>query len=127
VSNEPADASEIVTNEPTLAAAVGLESPTYMETAEPNSANAPALAALGSGGRGVDMTADINHGVDSDFNEEIDRQKSGEWVRAGLVGMVAIRAEKLRELNREPEQCHKNGGFTISALPCGFMADVSTH
>jgi hypothetical protein len=101
VTNEPTADGENMTNEPTLAADVGLESPTYMEAPEQNSTIELALAALGDGGRGVEMTSGLNDGDDSDFYEEIDRQKSIDWIRAGLYKMVAVRTETLTELNAE--------------------------
>jgi hypothetical protein len=98
-TNEATDAAEIVTNEPTLAADVGLESPTYIKALEQNATNEPTLAALGDGGRGVDPTADVNDGDDSDFYGEIDRQKVGEWIRAASAGMATLRTESVSELN----------------------------
>ena len=47
------------------------------------------------------MTAGINDGDDSDSHEEFDRQKAGEWVRAGLARIAPIRVETLRQLNEE--------------------------
>jgi capsid protein len=44
----------------------------------------------------------MNDGSDSDFHEEIRCHKSAEWIRAGLASrMVALRAEKPRELSEE--------------------------
>jgi hypothetical protein len=47
-------------NEPTLAADVGLESPTYMKAIEQNATIEPALAALGDGGVDAENTAGMN-------------------------------------------------------------------
>jgi hypothetical protein len=47
------------------------------------------------------ITADTNHGDDNDSHEEIDRQKSRDWVRAALARMVALRPDGPRELNDE--------------------------
>jgi hypothetical protein len=99
MTNEATDARELVTNEPTIAADVGLESPTYIRALEQNATNEPTIAALGDGGRGAEMTAGTNDGDDSNFHDQIDRQTSVEWIRAWLARMAAIRAEKLRELN----------------------------
>jgi hypothetical protein len=101
MTNEATDARELATNEPTIAADVGLESPTYIRALEQNATNEPTIAALGDGGRGAEMTAGTNDGDDSNFHDEIDRQKSVEWIRSWLARMAAIRAEKLRELNEE--------------------------
>jgi hypothetical protein len=70
-----------------------------------------------------DIAIDANDGDDSDLHEEIDRQNTGEWTRARLARMVALRVENPRELNEgspmEPKQAnaarrlrrdwHKNG------------------
>jgi hypothetical protein len=123
MTNEATDARELATNEPTIAADVGLESPTYIRALEQNATNEPTIAALGDGGRGAEMTAGTNDGDDSNFHDEIDRQKSVEWIRSWLARMAAIRAEKLWELNekirREAQEAnagrrprpewHKNG------------------
>ncbi len=112
VTNEATDAGAIVTNEatddrdidptePTLAAGVGLESPTYMTAPAQNSSIEPALAALGEGGSSAELKVGTTDGDDGDAPAEIDRQKTAEWNRAGLVRMVPLRAEKLRELNKE--------------------------
>jgi hypothetical protein len=45
-----------MTNEPTLSADVGLESPTYMKAIEQNLTIAPTLAAPGDGDSGIDVT-----------------------------------------------------------------------
>jgi hypothetical protein len=45
--------------------------------------------------------ADTDDGDDSDFSEEIDRQKTSDWVRAALARMVAPQLEGPRELNDE--------------------------
>ena len=47
------------------------------------------------------MTAGMNDGEGSDFHEEIDRQESDEWNHARIARVVALRAEKQRELNDE--------------------------
>ena len=47
------------------------------------------------------IAADTNHGDDNDSHEEIDRQKSRDWVRAALARMVALRPDGPRELNDE--------------------------
>jgi hypothetical protein len=86
VTNEPTDARENVTNEPTLAADVGLESPTYLKTPEQNSTIESALTALRVGGPSIVMAAGAGRGDDGEFGEEIDRQKSVEWNRAGSSG-----------------------------------------
>jgi hypothetical protein len=126
VTNEATDDGDIVTNEatafcgfgmnePTPAADVGLESPTYMN--EPNDAceivaneanavsgfgmNEPTLAALDDSGVDEKITAGMNDGDDGDFQEEIHRQKTGQWVRAGCARMAALPAEKLRELHAQ--------------------------
>jgi hypothetical protein len=82
---EPTADREIVTNEATVD--------------RENATNEPTIAALGDGGRGAEMTAGTNDGDDSNFHDEIDRQKSVEWIRSWLARMAAIRAEKLRKLN----------------------------
>jgi hypothetical protein len=89
-----------------LAADVGLESPTYMKMPAPNSTIEPTLAAVGDGGPGEELSAGTGDGVDSGIREEIDRQKTGEWVCTGPVRIVALRTKTLRELNLEPETCH---------------------
>ena len=75
-----------------LAAAVGLESPTYMNAPEQNS------------------TATRNDSEDIDLSEDIDRQKSLEWIRAGSARMAKIREEMLRKLDeisrREAKQAN---------------------
>jgi hypothetical protein len=99
VTNEATVDRENATNEPTIAANVGLESPNYIRALEQNATNEPTIAALGDSGRGAEMTAGTNDGDDSNFHDEIDRQKSVEWIRSRPARMAAIRAEKLRELN----------------------------
>jgi hypothetical protein len=57
-----------------------------------------------------DIAIDANGGDDCDLHEEIDRQNTGEWTRARLARMVALRVENPRELNegnrREPRQAN---------------------
>ncbi len=162
MTNEPTVGREIVSNGPLLAADVRLESLTYTNAQEQNSTIEPTLATpfdgsqvadryLGreqeqsfrTGGRGSaragtgceeaqaelrppetfttreeaqaelrppengtnpparGITADTNHGDDNDSHEEIDRQKSRDWVRAALARMVALRPDGPRELNDE--------------------------
>jgi len=40
-----------------------------------------------------------NDGAYVDFDDEIERQKGGEWIRAGIARMAPLRAEMLRKLN----------------------------
>ena len=108
-TNEATVAREIVTNEPTLAADVGLESPTYMKATEQDLTIEHALAAVSDGGRGIEVTAGMCDGDDNDFHEEVDRQKSAEWIRAGLARMVALRAETPRELNEASRREEQEG------------------
>jgi hypothetical protein len=108
-TNEATVAREIVTNEPTLAADVGLESPTYMKATEQDLTIEHALAAVSDGGRGIEVTAGMCDGDDNDFHEEVDRQQSAEWIRAGLARMVALRAETPRELNEESRREEPDG------------------
>jgi hypothetical protein len=61
--------------------------------------NKPALAPLGDGGRGVDTTAGVNAGDDSDFYGEIDRQEVGERFRAAYARMATLRTETASEFN----------------------------
>ena len=99
MTNKDTDARELVTSEPKIAGDVALESPTYIRALEHNATNESTIAALGDGGRGAEMTAGTNDGDDSNFHDELDRQKSVEWIRSWLARIAAIRAEKLRELN----------------------------
>jgi hypothetical protein len=101
VTNEATDARDIDATEPTLAAGVGLESPTYMTAPAQKPSIEPALAALGEGGSSAELKVGMTDGDDGDAPAEIDRQKTADSNRAGLVRMVALRAEKLRELNEE--------------------------
>jgi hypothetical protein len=48
-----------------------------------------------------DIATDSNDGDDTVFDDESDRQQTAEWIRASLARMVALRAEKPRELNEE--------------------------
>ena len=114
VTNEATDACEIVTNEPadasepaagfenmTNEATTDHENPTDEPTAQvQNVTNEPTLAALGEDNRGVVTLAGMNDVDDSDFHEEIDRQKSDKWNHA-RVARVSLRAEKQRALNDE--------------------------
>ncbi len=126
MTNQPTDGCENVTNEPTLAADVGLESPTCMEAPEQNSTidptdarkiitneptvdceiltneatvgrenttNEPTHAVIVECGP-AEGSAGMNDGAENEFDEVIDRQKSLEWNRAGLVRMVTPSAEK---------------------------------
>jgi hypothetical protein len=83
----------------TVAADVGLESPTYVKALEQNATNEPTLAAQSDGGRGVDTTAGVNDADVSDFHKEIDRQKVDEWIRAASARMATLRTERVSELN----------------------------
>jgi hypothetical protein len=123
VTNEAADDGEIVTNEATAfcgfgmnepmpAADVGLESPTYM-----NATNEPTLAALDVSGVDEKITAGMNDGDDGDFQEEIYRQKTGEWVRAGCARMAALPAEKLRELHAQSHREAKEANASRCPRP----------
>jgi hypothetical protein len=138
VMNEPADACEIVTteptadrenvtNEPTLAADVGLGSPTYMKAPEQNLTIEQALAAVSDGGRGIEVTAGMSDGDDNDFHEEVDRQKSAEWIRAGLARMVALRAETPRELNEESRREEQEGNAGRPSLGDWHKHGKPTH
>jgi hypothetical protein len=66
-----------------------------------NSSIEPAPAALGEGGPSTELKVGVTDRDDGDSPAEIDRQKTAEWNHAGLVGMAAVRTEKLRELNEE--------------------------
>ena len=59
----------------------------------------------------------MNDGDDSDFHEEIDRQKAVEWIRAGLARMAQIRVEKLRELNEQSRREAKEANAGRRARP----------
>jgi hypothetical protein len=103
-TTEPTDAREIVTIEPTLAADVGLESPTYTEAPEQNSTNEATVGRENTTNElthavpvecgPVEGSAGMNDGAENEFDEVIDRQRSVVWNRAGLVRVVALRAEK---------------------------------
>ena len=115
LTNEPNDPCDIVTNEPAAASepAAGFENTTIEPTAdhenptdEPtaqaqNLTIEPTLAALGEDTRGVVTTAVMNDRDESDLHEGIDRQFSDEWNHARIARVVALRAEKQRELNDE--------------------------
>ena len=95
--------------ERTLAATTGMVSPTDTETPEQNSRIEPGLAAQHDGGPGEEISAGTGDGDNSDFLEEIDRQKSLEWIRAGSARMAEIRAEMLRKLNEKSRREAKEG------------------
>ncbi len=124
VTNEPAVAYEIVTNEPTLAGYVGpsyMNAPTQNATIEAtddceNVTNEATDAYKEEGqdlnGSRIKITSRIMNDDplhNSDFHEEIDRQKSLEWIRAGSARMAEIRAEMLRKLNEKGRREAKEG------------------
>jgi hypothetical protein len=133
VTNEPITARENAANEAT-AAAIKLECPGYTKAlvqnvtneavGRENTTNEPTHAVVVECGP-AEGSAGMNDRAENEFFDEvIDRQKSVEWNRAGLVRMVAISAEKLRELNdesrseakgsdaefRSQAEWHENGG-----------------
>ena len=86
VKNEPTVDCETSSNEPT----VNRENVTNEPTApDENSTVEPMLA----------VAVGMNEKDAGDLHEEIDRQNAGEWNRTGLVRMMALREENLRELN----------------------------
>ena len=86
MKNEPTVDCETSSNEPT----VNRENVTNEPTApDENSTVEPTLA----------VAVGMNEKDAGDLHEEIDRQNAGEWNRTGLVRMMALREENLRELN----------------------------
>jgi hypothetical protein len=55
--------------------------------------------------------------ADSDFHEEIDRQKAGEWIRAALARMATIRAEKVLDLNEQSRRKAKEANAGRRSRP----------
>ena len=121
VTDEPTVACENTTNEPTLAApaesnqieeidlAHGQER--RFATGGPGSVRAgtgweearpePRPPENGSNRPTRELTADMSENEDSDREEELDRQRPGDWNRAKIARVVALRVEKPRELNEE--------------------------
>jgi hypothetical protein len=110
-----------------LAAAVGLESPTYMRASKQNSTIEPTLAALENNSPGVEVSAAAGDGDDGEFNDESQREKASEWMRAVSARMAAIRAETLREVNeesrREPKDANASRRSRRERHKKGELAD----
>jgi hypothetical protein len=117
VANEANSVSGFGMNEHARSADVGLESPIYINATGQNATNEPTLAALDVSGVDEKITAGMNDGDDGDFQEEIDRQKTGEWVRAGCARMAALRAEKLRELHAQSHREAKEANASRCPRP----------
>jgi hypothetical protein len=107
---EPNDVCENATIEPTLAADVGLESPTYMKaleqnvTIEPNDVgeiltNEPPFAGHGSDREGAELRTLGSDG--KHFHAEVDIEKASKWIREEVEKRQAIRADELRRLTEE--------------------------
>ena len=102
--------------ERTLAATTGMVSPTDTETPEQNSRIEPGLAALHDGGPGEEeISAGTGDGDNSDFLVEIDRQKSSEWIRAGSARNGGNPCGDVAEIERERPP-RGEGGATPAAV-----------
>jgi hypothetical protein len=110
-----------VTNEPTLASDVGLESPTYTNTPAQNSTNDPTVAGENATNESTDtcgnVTSEATRTVDSSDHERAeltaitnssdaehlhavdDTEKASEWIRQEVEKRKTIRADVLRRLN----------------------------
>jgi hypothetical protein len=82
--------------------------PFYMNATGQNATNEPTLAAQDDGGVDERLTAGMNDGDDSDFQAEFDRDKVGEWIRAGTAMIAARRAEFVRKLNEQTRRQAKD-------------------
>ena len=103
MTNEPTDACEIVTNELTVAAAVGLESPIYMDAIKQTSTIEPTQAELANCRPTTKIRAGINNGDD---REEAHRQKAVEGIRVELARTAAFRAEKYEQSRKEAKEAY---------------------
>jgi len=91
-------ARENVTNELTLAAAVGQESPTYIKTR--NGTNEPTNAGDTSDGECAEVRAPTDGSEAEHFHGEIDIDQASEWIQEEIEKRKAIRADILKRLHK---------------------------
>ena len=104
VTSEPNSLWENATNEPTKLWENLTNEPTALCE---NLANEPKLVADGADGESVELSASANGRDVAYLETEMDEEKVGEWLRAGIERQRELRAKTLRALNATRPEVYK--------------------